>query len=149
MQWFSKWFKSLKQLCFLPLLISILIMTYKNVKYVKTWAIIFPQSCSLAFCFIWDKAFKSRLSKFCGRQSLKRFKGYGLLKNLKFFRGRLPQSLPTPFLNTLFYMIIIFPGNSKLYLVEPSVVLLKSLLKINNNLSDIITVLQRPLVQSK
>ena len=27
---------------------------------------------------IWDKAFKSGLSKFCGRQPLKYFKGYGL-----------------------------------------------------------------------
>ena len=26
------------------------------------------------------KVFKSRLSKFCGRQPLKQFKGYGLLK---------------------------------------------------------------------
>ena len=31
-------------------------------------------------CNIWDKVFKSRLSKFCGRQPLKNFKGYGLLK---------------------------------------------------------------------
>ena len=32
---------------------------------------------------IWDKVFKSALSKFCGRQPLKNFKGYGLLsKNL-------------------------------------------------------------------
>ena len=29
---------------------------------------------------IWDKVFKSGLSKFCGRQPLKKFKGYGLLK---------------------------------------------------------------------
>ena len=103
----------------------------------------------VALRFVLYETVNFRLSKFCGRQSLKRFKEYGLLKNLKFFEGHLPQSLHTPFLNTLFYMIIIFPGNSKLYLVEPSVVLLKSLLKINNNLSDIITVLQRPLVQSK
>ena len=29
---------------------------------------------------IWDKVFKSGLSKFCGRQSLKNLKGYSLLK---------------------------------------------------------------------
>ena len=29
---------------------------------------------------IWDKVLKSRLSKFYGRQSLKNFKGYGVLK---------------------------------------------------------------------
>ena len=29
---------------------------------------------------IWDKVFKSGLSKFCGRQPLKDSKGYGLLK---------------------------------------------------------------------
>ena len=28
---------------------------------------------------MWDKVFKSGLSKFCGRQPLKTFKGYGLL----------------------------------------------------------------------
>ena len=28
---------------------------------------------------IWNKAFKSGLSKFCGRQALKNLKGYGLL----------------------------------------------------------------------
>ena len=30
---------------------------------------------------IWDKAFKSGLSEFCGRQPLKNLKGYGLLKH--------------------------------------------------------------------
>ena len=29
---------------------------------------------------IWDKVFKSGLSKFCGRQPLKNLKGYGLLQ---------------------------------------------------------------------
>ena len=38
---------------------------------------------TLRLSFIWDKVFKSGLSKFCGRQSLKNFEGYGLL--LKFF----------------------------------------------------------------
>ena len=31
----------------------------------------------------WGKAFKSGLSKFCGRQPLKNLKGYGLLKGLR------------------------------------------------------------------
>ena len=30
----------------------------------------------------WDKVFKNGPSKICGRQSLKRFKGYGLLKQM-------------------------------------------------------------------
>ena len=46
-------------------------------------------SVILYFVFdIWDKVFKSGLSKFCGRQPLKNFKGYGLLKekiSLEFF----------------------------------------------------------------
>ena len=33
---------------------------------------------------IWDKVFKSRPSKVCGRQLLKHLKGYGLLKHVKF-----------------------------------------------------------------
>ena len=38
-------------------------------------------SVILYFAFdVWDKVFKSGLSKFCGRQPLKNFKGYGLLK---------------------------------------------------------------------
>ena len=31
---------------------------------------------------IWDKLFKSGLSKFCGRQPLKNLKGYDLLKQI-------------------------------------------------------------------
>ena len=31
-------------------------------------------------CNIWDKVFKNRPSKICGRQPLKNLKGYGLLK---------------------------------------------------------------------
>ena len=53
---------------------------------------------------IWDKVFKSGLSKFCGRQPLKNFRGYGLLKQTissKFFKGCLPQNLLSPLLNTL------------------------------------------------
>ena len=43
---------------------------------------------------IWDKKFKSGLSKFCGRQPLK--------ANFKsFFKGCLPQNLLSPLLNTL------------------------------------------------
>ena len=47
---------------------------------------------------IWGKVFKSRLSKFCGRQPLKNLKGYGLLK------GCLPQNLLSPLLNTLYHL---------------------------------------------
>ena len=53
---------------------------------------------------IWDKVFKSGLSKFCGRQHLKKFKGYGLLKqtiSLEFFKGCLPLNLLSPLLRTL------------------------------------------------
>ena len=32
---------------------------------------------------MWDKVFKSGLSKFCGEEPLKIVKGYGLLKQLK------------------------------------------------------------------
>ena len=47
---------------------------------------------------IWDKKFKSRLSKFCGRQPLK-----GNFKS--FFKGCLaPQNLLSPLLNTLSHM---------------------------------------------
>ena len=42
-----------------------------------------------------DKVFKSGLNKFCGRQPLKKLKGYGLLK------GCLPQNLHSPLSNTL------------------------------------------------
>ena len=34
----------------------------------------------MAAIIIWDKVFKNRLNKFCGRQPLKNLKGYGLLK---------------------------------------------------------------------
>ena len=55
---------------------------------------------------IWDKVFRSGLSKFCGRQSLRSFKGYGLLK---IFKGCLPQNLLSPPLNTLFHIILYIP----------------------------------------
>ena len=45
---------------------------------------------------IWDKAFKSGLSKFCGRQPLR--------NPFKFFKGCLPQNLLRPLLNTLPHM---------------------------------------------
>ena len=45
--------------------------------------------------YIRDKVFKRGLSKFCGRQPLKNFKGYGLLKQT------ILQYLTDPFLNTL------------------------------------------------
>ena len=42
---------------------------------------------------IWDKVFKSGLSRFCGRQPLKNLKG--------FLKGCLPQNLLSPLLNAL------------------------------------------------
>ena len=38
----------------------------------------------------WDKVFKSKLSKFCGRQLLKYFKGYVLLKQNTYHKDCLP-----------------------------------------------------------
>ena len=54
-------------------------------------------------CDKWDKVFKNRPSKICGRQPLKNFKEYGLLEAdfFKFFKGCLPQILLGPFLNIL------------------------------------------------
>ena len=43
--------------------------------------------------FIWDKVFKSRLSKFC----------------FKFFKGFHPQNYLSPFWNTLSYLTLLFP----------------------------------------
>ena len=57
---------------------------------------------------IWDKVFKSGLSKFCGRQPLKSFSGYGLLQHyfvpfdLLFF-GNAKKSLNTKILYKSFY----------------------------------------------
>ena len=57
---------------------------------------------------IWDKVFKSGLSKFCGRQPLKSFSGYGLLQHyfvpfdLLFF-GNAKKSLTTKTLYKPFY----------------------------------------------
>ena len=57
--------------------------------------------------FIWDKVFKSELRKLCGRQPLKNLKGMVCLSRpypFKIFKGRLPQNLLSPLLNTLFHM---------------------------------------------
>ena len=40
------------------------------------------QSCNFGGLLEWDKVFKSGLSKFSGRQTLKNLKGYGLLKQI-------------------------------------------------------------------
>ena len=53
----------------------------------------------------WDKVFEIGPNKICGRQPLKKFKGYGLLKHtisLQIFKDCLPKILLGPFLNTLF-----------------------------------------------
>ena len=49
--------------------------------------------------YIWGKVFKSGLSKFCGRQSLKKFLSRPY--HLKFIKGCLPKNLLRPLLNTL------------------------------------------------
>ena len=49
-----------------------------------------------------DKVFTNGPSKICGRQPLKKLKGYGPF-TFKFFKGCLPQILLGPFLNDLFH----------------------------------------------
>ena len=51
-------------------------MKTKIVMKISDWA------SQIKSIYIWDKVFESGLSKFCGRQSLKNFEGYGLL-NIK------------------------------------------------------------------
>ena len=56
---------------------------------------------------ILDKVFRSGLSKFCGRQPLKKFKHMVCLSEpypSKFFKGCLPQNLLSPLLNTLSHL---------------------------------------------
>ena len=52
------------------------------------------QSYEMQFPYIWDKVFKNRPSKICGRHPF------------KFFKGCPPQILPGPFLNTLPHIIL-------------------------------------------
>ena len=63
----------------------------------------------------WDKVFKDRPTKTCGRQPLKNLIGYGVFKqtiSLQIFKGCLPQNLLGPFLNTLSYLKL-SPGHSE------------------------------------
>ena len=54
------------------------------------------------FSFIWDKVFKNRPSKICRRHPLKNLKGFCLPKaDHTFFKGSLPQTLLSPFFDTL------------------------------------------------
>ena len=51
----------------------------------------------------WDKVFKSRRNKFCGRQLLKVSRGMVCLSRpctFKLFKGCVPQNLLSPLLNT-------------------------------------------------
>ena len=48
---------------------------------------------------IWDKVFKSGLSRFCGRQPLKNFK-----QTISLVKDCLPQNLLSPLMNTLSYI---------------------------------------------
>ena len=64
---------------------------------------------SFSYVNIWDKVYKNRLSKNCGKLPLKKLKGCGLLKQIishQIFKGYLPQILLTPFLNTLSHIIL-------------------------------------------
>ena len=62
----------------------------------------------LLLTHIWDKVFKNGSSKICGRQPLKKLKGYGVLEqtiSLQIFKGCLPQILLGIFLNTLSHLL--------------------------------------------
>ena len=64
---------------------------------------------SFSYVNIWDKVYKNRLSKNCGKLPLKKLKACGLLKQIishQIFKGYLPQILLTPFLNTLSHIIL-------------------------------------------
>ena len=57
----------------------------------------------------WDKVFKSEPSKFCGRQPLKNFKIYDLLKqtiSLEISQRLSSRNLLSPLLNTLPQIIL-------------------------------------------
>ena len=59
---------------------------------------------------IWVRVFKNGPSKISGRHPLKNLKGYGLPQqtiSLQIFKGRLPQILLGPFLNTLSHTIFL------------------------------------------
>ena len=75
---------------------------FHRTDYGYSWA---DWYCQFSWCFDrWDKLFKNGPSKICGRQSLKKLKGYCCLSKpypSKFFTGCLPQILLGPFLNTL------------------------------------------------
>ena len=56
---------------------------------------------------IWDKVFKNEINKICGRQSLKNFKSYDLLKqtiSFQIFKGSLPQTFLGPFFSCFFHL---------------------------------------------
>ena len=59
----------------------------------------------------WDKVFKSRLIKFCGRHPFKSLKRYGLFNRpcpFRFLKVCLPQNLLSPLFNTLLQLLIDF-----------------------------------------
>ena len=62
----------------------------------------------------WDKVFKNGPSEICGRQPLKNFKGYSLLKQtitLQIFKGCIPKIILGPFLNTLSQMMKVWQNS--------------------------------------
>ena len=59
----------------------------------------------------WDKVFKRRLIKFCGRHPFKSLKRYGLFNRpcpFRFLKVCLPQNLLSPLFNTLLQLLIDF-----------------------------------------
>ena len=60
----------------------------------------------------WDKVFKNRPCKICGRQPLKNLRWYGLLL-FKFFKGCLPKILHGLYLNTSSQIFIIYSWQGK------------------------------------
>ena len=59
----------------------------------------------------WDKVFKSRLIKFCGRHPFKSLKRYGLFNRpypFRFLKVCLPQNLLSPLFSTLLQLLIDF-----------------------------------------
>ena len=70
----------------------------------------FVKTCFLKWhilLYIWDEIFKNKPTKICGRQPLKSLKGYDWQRRpcpFKFFKGRHPQILLGPFLNTLSHL---------------------------------------------
>ena len=76
------------------------------------------KSTQLSGSRIWDKIFKNGPGKIYGRQPLKYFNGYALLKPniyLQIFAGCLPQILLCPFLNIFSEIFLLHKVNKSRY----------------------------------